>query len=75
MLDRALMETRAHINRGRVPELWGRSPKSQHQVTALFSDRGSPATLRHMVGYSSHTYSLWHEADERHCLKWHFKTL
>jgi catalase len=27
-----------------------------------------------MNGYSSHTYSLWNDAGERHWVKWHFKT-
>ncbi len=29
-----------------------------HQVTILFSDRGTPKTYRHMNGYGSHTFSL-----------------
>jgi catalase len=56
-------------------DFWSLSPESLHQVTTLFSDRGIPATLRHMNGYSSHTYSLWNEAGERFWVKWHFKTL
>jgi catalase len=56
-------------------DFWSHSPESLHQVTTLFSDRGIPATLRHMNGYSSHTYSLWNEAGERFWVKWHFKTL
>ncbi len=32
------------------------TPESMHQVTILFSDRGTPATFRNMNGYSSHTY-------------------
>jgi catalase len=32
------------------------TPESIHQVTILFSDRGTPATFRNMNGYSSHTY-------------------
>jgi catalase len=28
-----------------------------------------------MNGYSSHTYSLWNAAGERHWVKWHFKTM
>ena len=39
-------------------DFWSLSPESLHQVTTLFSDRGIPATLRNMNGYSSHTYSL-----------------
>lgn len=56
-------------------DFWSRSPESLHQVTTLFSDRGIPATLRHMNGYSSHTYSLWNDAGERFWVKWHFKTV
>lgn len=51
------------------------SPESLHQVTILFSDRGIPATYRHMDGFSSHTYSLWNQKGERFWVKWHFKTL
>ncbi len=56
-------------------DFWSLSPESLHQVTILFSDRGIPATLRHMNGYSSHTYSLWNSANERYWVKWHFKPL
>jgi catalase len=56
-------------------DFWSLSPESLHQVTILFSDRGIPATLRHMNGYGSHTYSLWNEAGERFWVKWHFKTM
>jgi catalase len=34
-------------------DYWSLSPESLHQVTILFSDRGIPATLRHMHGFSS----------------------
>ena len=50
------------------------SPESLHQVTILFSDRGIPATYRHMHGFSSHTFSLWNDKGERFWVKWHFKT-
>jgi catalase len=56
-------------------DFWSLSPESLHQVTTLFSDRGIPATLRNMNGYSSHTYSLWNDLGERYWVKWHFKTL
>lgn len=32
------------------------NPESAHQVAILFSDRGTPASYRHMNGYSGHTY-------------------
>lgn len=56
-------------------DFWSLSPESLHQVTILFSDRGIPATYRHMNGYSSHTYSLWNTKGERYWVKWHLKTL
>ena len=56
-------------------DYWSLSPESLHQVTTLFSDRGIPATLRNMNGYSSHTYSLLNSEGERFWVKWHFKTL
>ncbi|MDR3476492.1 MAG: catalase [Gammaproteobacteria bacterium] len=55
-------------------DFWSLSPESLHQVTILFSDRGIPATYRHMDGFSSHTYSLWNKDGERFWIKWHFKT-
>lgn len=56
-------------------DFWSLSPESLHQVTWLFGDRGIPATLRNMNGYSSHTYSLWNDQGERYWVKWHFKTV
>ena len=55
-------------------DFWSLSPESLHQVTILFSDRGIPATYRHMDGFSSHTYSLWNHNGERFWIKWHLKT-
>lgn len=50
------------------------TPESIHQVTILFSDRGTPATYRNMNGYSSHTYK-WYNADgESVWVQYHFKT-
>jgi catalase len=56
-------------------DFWSLSPESMHQVTWLFGDRGIPATLRNMNGYSSHTFSLWNAKSERFWVKWHFKTV
>jgi catalase len=55
-------------------DFWSLSPESLHQVTILFSDRGLPQTVRHMNGYGSHTYSFVNAQDERHWVKFHFKT-
>ncbi|KAJ9073617.1 catalase A [Entomophthora muscae] len=50
------------------------TPESIHQVTILFSNRGTPDGYRHMNGYFSHTLQLVNEAGERCYVKWHFKT-
>jgi catalase len=55
-------------------DFWSLSPESLHQVTILFSDRGTPDGYRHMNGYSSHTFSLINEKNELVYVKWHFKT-
>lgn len=50
------------------------TPESIHQVTILFSDRGTPDGFRHMHGFSSHTY-MWYNAKGEHVwVKWHFVT-
>ncbi len=56
-------------------DFWSLSPESLHQVTILFTDRGTPDGFRHMHGYSSHTFSLINQQGERFYCKWHFKTL
>lgn len=55
-------------------DFWSLSPESLHQVTILMSDRGLPASLRHMHGFGSHTYSLINAGNERVWVKFHFKT-
>jgi len=50
------------------------TPESIHQVTILFSDRGTPASYRHMNGYSSHTYMWYNAKGEYAWVKYHFKT-
>jgi len=58
-----------------VWDFWSRAPESLHQVTILFSSRGTPDGYRHMDGFGSHTYSLINEEGRRVWVKWHFKTL
>ncbi len=55
-------------------EFWANHPQSLHQVTILMSDRGIPASYRHMHGFSSHTFSFWNAKGERFWFKWHFKS-
>jgi catalase len=56
-------------------DFWTLSPESAHQVTVLMSDRGTPRTLRHLNGYSGHTYSWMNAAGERFWVKYHWKTV
>jgi len=50
------------------------TPESIHQVTILFSDRGTPATYRNMNGYSSHTFKWYNDKGEYFWVQYHFKT-
>ena len=55
-------------------DFWSKAPESLHQVTMLFSDRGTPDGYRHMDGFGSHTFSLVNAGGERVWVKWHLKT-
>ncbi|MGA2286419.1 MAG: catalase [Dehalococcoidia bacterium] len=50
------------------------TPESIHQVTILFSDRGTPRSYRLMNGYSSHTYMWYNGQGEYWWVQLHFKT-
>ena len=50
------------------------TPESIHQVTILFSDRGTPRSYRHMNGYSGHTFRWYNDRGEYSWVKTHFKT-
>jgi catalase len=56
-------------------DFWSISPESLHQVTILFSDRGTPDGYRFMHGFSSHTFSLVNARSDLFWVKWHFKSL
>ena len=55
-------------------DFWSKAPESLHQVTMLFSDRGTPDGYRHMDGFGSHTFSLIDASGKRVWVKWHLKT-
>lgn len=55
-------------------DFWSLNPESLHQVMFLFSDRGTPYGYRHMHGFGSHTFSFINANNERHWVKFHFKT-
>jgi catalase len=49
-------------------------PETIHQVSFLFSDRGTPDGYRHMNGYGSHTFKLVNNKGEFVYCKFHLKT-
>jgi catalase len=55
-------------------DFWTSLPEALHQVTIVMSDRGIPASYRHMHGFGSHTYSFINAANERYWVKFHIKT-
>jgi catalase len=55
-------------------DFWTLLPEALHQVTIVMSDRGIPASYRHMHGFGSHTYSLINSNNERFWVKFHFRT-
>lgn len=55
-------------------DFWTLLPEALHQVTILMTDRGIPRTYRHMHGFGSHTFSFINANNERHWVKFHFRT-
>jgi catalase len=55
-------------------DYWTLLPEALHQITITMSDRGIPASFRHMDGFGSHTFSLINAKNERFWVKFHFKT-
>jgi len=49
-------------------------PETTHQVSFLFSDRGTPDGYRHMDGFGSHTFKFVNAAGQANYVKFHFKT-
>ncbi len=55
-------------------DFWTSLPEALHQVTITMSDRGIPASYRHMHGFGSHTFSLLNAGNERVWVKFHLTT-
>lgn len=53
-------------------DFWTNLPEALHQVTITMSDRGIPASYRHMHGFGSHTFSFINDKNERNWVKFHF---
>jgi catalase len=55
-------------------DFWTSLPEALHQVTVVMSDRGIPASYRHMHGFGSHTFSFISADNKRYWVKFHFRT-
>lgn len=55
-------------------DFWTSLPEALHQVTIVMSERGIPASYRHMHGFGSHTFSLINVDNERYWVKFHFRS-
>ena len=55
-------------------DFWTGLPEALHQVTIVMSDRGIPASYRHMHGFGSHAYSFINARNERCWVKFHLRT-
>ena len=55
-------------------DFWTLLPEALHQITVVISDRGIPATYRHMHGFGSHTFSFINANNERFWVKFHLQT-
>ena len=55
-------------------DFWTSLPEALHQVTIVMSDRGLPASYRHMHGFGSHTFSFINADNERFWVKFHLET-
>lgn len=58
-----------------VWDFWSKTPEALHQITILFSNRGTPDGYRFMNGYGSHTYSFINSNNERFWVKFHLKSM
>ncbi len=55
-------------------DFWTSLPEALHQITIVMSDRGLPASYRHMHGFGSHTFSFINASKERFWVKFHFRS-
>jgi catalase len=52
-------------------DFWTSLPEALHQVTITMSERGIPASYRHMHGFGSHAFSMVNAKGERFWVKYH----
>jgi catalase len=53
-------------------DFWTSLPEALHQVTITMSERGIPASYRHMHGFGSHTFAMFNAKNERNWVKFHW---
>ena len=54
-------------------DFWTLLPEALHQITIVMSERGLPATYRHMHGFGSHTFSFLNADNVRFWVKFHLE--
>jgi len=54
-------------------DFWTSLPEALHQITITMSERGIPASYRHMHGFGSHTFSTINDKNERFWVKFHLE--
>lgn len=65
--------TNMHSNKSNW-DFWTLLPEALHQITIVMSDRGIPASYRHMHGFGSHTFSFINSDNQRFWVKFHLRT-
>lgn len=55
-------------------DFWTLLPEALHQITIVMSDRGIPASYRHMNGFGSHAFSFINASNVRYWVKFHLKS-
>lgn len=55
-------------------DFWTMLPETFHQRTIVMSDRGIPASFRHMHVFGEHTFSFYNDKNERVWCKFHLLT-
>ena len=58
----------------RVFDFFSHVPESTNMLTYVYSDRGIPATYRHMDGFGVHAFKLVNAKGEIHYVKFHWKS-
>ena len=56
-------------------DFFAASPESTHMMTFLFSDQGTPASVREMDGHGVHAFKWVNAKGQVHYLKYHWKSM